>query len=188
MTPQFHRTFANWSQTLVLLACVYFFAIVTPAILHDDSLLLWVWRWLEKKGLSFGQAAGLAAAFFALVLFSSVVIVRFTFSWIVPWVCPWCGSTVRGGSPGAKVYQCSGCSFRSSQSVEGANAKRTASRRGDPSEDNIRAQIERLSEQQRDTLRKLVRSGRTVEAIQEAERLLGVSLGSAPFKADELLR
>jgi hypothetical protein len=57
-----------------------------------------------------------------------------------------------------------------------------------PSEDYLRAVLATLSEQQRDAIRRMARSGRIVEAIQEAECLLGVSLASTPGVAKELQR
>ena len=52
------------------------------------------------------------------------------------------------------------------------------------SEEWLRANLERLSEQQRDAIRRLASSGRTGEAIHEVERILGISLGSGPSVAD----
>jgi hypothetical protein len=43
-----------------------------------------------------------------------------------------------------------------------------------------------LSEEQRATIRSLARSGRQLEAIKEAQRILGVSLNDAGLIADEL--
>jgi hypothetical protein len=55
-------------------------------------------------------------------------------------------------------------------------------------EEYLRVHLDKLSEQQRDAIRQLARSGRTVEAIQQAECILGVTLGSAPGVAKELQR
>jgi hypothetical protein len=50
----------------------------------------------------------------------------------------------------------------------------------------MRAQLDKLSDEQREALRRLARSGRTLEAIQEAGRILGVSPEDAAFVAEEL--
>jgi uncharacterized membrane protein len=53
------------------------------------------------------------------------------------------------------------------------------------SEEYLRAALAALSEQQRNAIRQMARSGRIVEAIQEAECLLGVSLASTPNGSSE---
>jgi hypothetical protein len=55
-------------------------------------------------------------------------------------------------------------------------------------ENSLRLQLECLSEQQRDAIRQLARSGRAAEAIQKAEHFLGITLGASPVIVEELQR
>ena len=50
----------------------------------------------------------------------------------------------------------------------------------------LRAQLSKLSDEQRDAIRRLFKSGRTTDAILEAGRTLGVSAREAELLADEL--
>lgn len=50
----------------------------------------------------------------------------------------------------------------------------------------LRAQINALPEEQREAIRQLAKSGQRLEAVKEAKRVLGVSVGDAAFVAGEL--
>jgi hypothetical protein len=54
--------------------------------------------------------------------------------------------------------------------------------------ERLRAQLNKLSDEQRARLCSLTKSGREVEAIGEAERLLAVSVDDATLIVDELQR
>ena len=51
---------------------------------------------------------------------------------------------------------------------------------------DLRARVNGLAEEEREAIRWLAKSGQRLQAIKEAKRILGVSLGDAAFVAEEL--